>query len=213
MGKHSSDPFLRASSDSTCKAERGPRVQLCYSGGAGLGPGLRPAGACGPTYMAEPSLRPAGACGPTFLSPPFHSVKDYGIPRRVACIRFPLRDPSLSPALPVPSSPRVRGYRRFVLGDLSGRVGSLRPPGDSQPWSCRESRMGPFHLTLRSREPDRAGAGPDQNQILALVVAAGSGPVIDPGLNGLAPRTHRSASHPPAVQRPGGFLPALTSPS
>ena len=68
------------------------------------GRALRPAGACGPTYLAEPSLRPAGACGPTFLSPPFHSVKDYGIPRRVACIRFPLRDPSLSPALPVPSS-------------------------------------------------------------------------------------------------------------
>ena len=44
-GKHGGDPFVRASSDSTCRVERGPRVQLCYSGAAGM-PVLRPAGAC-----------------------------------------------------------------------------------------------------------------------------------------------------------------------
>jgi hypothetical protein len=46
----------------------------------------------------------ASYSGPTFLSPLFHLVKDYGIPRLVTCIRFPLQDLSLSPALPVPLS-------------------------------------------------------------------------------------------------------------
>ncbi len=41
-------------------------------------------------------------------------------------------------------------------------------------------------LTLSTREPDRAGAGPDWNQSLASDDCRRVGPVIDPGLNGLA---------------------------
>ena len=168
-GKHGGNPFVRASSDSTCRVERGPRVQLRYSGAAGI---------------AGPATR--GGLRADFMASPFRSVMDYGAhsesPLRALRSRARIR----VLRRPTPSSPRRSGGLSFCVRGYQGPRGvssaAGRQPALGPPFLPGRSR----HPTLSTREPDRAGAGPDWNQSLASGDCLRVGPMIDPGLNGSA---------------------------
>ena len=146
-----------------------PRTQLA---GLSVGQGYNSATREPP---ALPGLRPAGACGPTLWRLLFARLWTMGPIPSHPCGLFvpgPESESCVAPPLRVPAAAKDC---RFVCEDTRGLVGSLRPPGDSLPWGRRSSRFGP--VTQRSARENQTGPepGPTGTRALHQVIAAGSG--------------------------------------